>query len=273
MSYSDFFLNITIVYTIALLFLILSLEIMFVNSRLSVNEIPSLRKRIPSFMIYATVFRRIFINFFLNLLVNLFLSVTLILIFNSFPNDIYKESKATFVLLFIVFNLIGLWVITKLYERTSFGKITTNFLNLLINLRIVRWISKKVIAIFDYISVFFQTLTKTNKKEKEDSIRELINDYEEPDIKLLIPNYFEPNHNVLNSKEELERMVVLLDSIVLALTATGLLLTSSLFSNEVSTGSQYLFIMFFVSVIITKIRANHERVLTRNSLSSFEDAS
>lgn len=271
MSDFSFFLNITIVYTVALLFLIFSIEIMFVNSRLSVNEIPSLRKKIPSFMIYATVFRRIFINFFLNLLVNLFLSATLILIFNSSPNDLYKESKSTFVLLFIIFNLIGLWVITKLYERTSFGKITTDFLNLLINLRIVRWISKKVIAIFDNISVFFQSLT--NKKEKENSSRELINDHQEPDIKLLIPNYFEPNHSVLNSKEELERMVALLDSIVLALTATGLLLTSSLFSDEVSTGNQYLFIMFFVSVIITKIRANHERVLTQNSLSSFEDAS
>lgn len=272
---NTFFQTITFFYTGALILLIFGLETLYVNSRLLVDEIPSLNKKLPQFKIYGTVFRRILITFFLNLIVNLFLVLILITIFNSSPNNLYEEYKTEFVITFIIFNLIGLWAITKLYEKTSFGKSITDFLNSLINSSIVEQCSTKILKGFSYFSVFIKSLPKLVFKEEkqQESSKESIQSYNQTTVTLSIPNYFDTTQHVPNSKEELEKMVVLLDSIVLALTAVGLLLTSSFFSSEVSSSNQYLFVVLFISVIITKITANHERVRAKSESNSFEDAS
>lgn len=209
---------------------------------------------------------------------------------NEFPQLEEKEFRTPLIVLFIVLNILVLWGISNFYEKTSFGKITTIALDCLTDLNFFKCSSKILFQILkilvlslkttfllacEFIRIFikvillrlkflnmtpFEHSDKKGLSEKETGTQNATSNH------LLTFSYFDDNQHFPNSKEELEKVVVLLDTIVLILTAIGLLLTWSIFSSGVDASNQYIFIMLFVSVIITKITANHERIDAKSDL-------
>ncbi|TCI67871.1 hypothetical protein EVJ22_13520 [Exiguobacterium sp. SH0S7] len=288
--------NITYFYGATILVLIFAIETFFVNIKNFVNELSYLKKISSKLRIYEIVFRRILIAFLLNSIVNLVLVFFLLTVSNKFTVLMLEENRTAIIIIFIVFNVLGLWGINILYERTPFGKNLTKFLDYLIGTELAQYSSKfllqslRIIFLFFKITLLlmhefllisikvvllrlkllnlssFEINAKNHLSEKEISTK---NDGSSNPLTF---DYFDSAQHSPNSKEELEKVVVLLDTIVLILTAIGLLLTSSLFSSAISISNQYLFIMLFVSVIITKITANHERVVARSDSEISKDS-
>lgn len=246
--------------TISILLLIFGLEVFFVNINDFFKNIYKLKKDIIDKLdVLSIISRRIFLNFLLNLIVVFFVSTTLIIFLQLMHEEIHSAPKHI-VYIFIGLNIIILFIVYTIYEKLKLGNYLINCLNAIINYRFFRLIISKLIMSFYVLLIFIKYLISKINKRKYDFLVEIKNIHKvNLDNKIHFPNYFKNTSMNPTSRSQLEQIVTGLDSIVLLLTAIGLLITSNLFSDYVTSEHQFIFIIFFVSVIITKISANHER--------------
>lgn len=191
--------------------------------------------------------RRILISVVVNLI-----SLFFVFSFVLFYEINYSKEPASIFTPVLIISILS-YVLYRFYLRTHTQEILHN-IELTLQSAVVKFFNRRKESISEIKSQL------NAKREQASAILDSKNEYASYEY----TSMSERNNSL--QENELKLIVVYFDSIVLIMTALGLLLTAPLISpllDESKTTldpyKTFVFIMLFISIIIAKIHANHEK--------------